>query len=211
MNKNFVRSPPCLGIFAFLRASEFTVPSDLEYDAEVHLGRGNLAMDDPGSPSFVRVCIKQSKTDPFRQGVYLYVGRTGTELCPVAALLHYLCVRGPREGPLFRFEDGRPLIRPRLVAAMRLALAKAGINQTDYCSHSFRIGAATTAAEKGIEDSVIKTLGRWKSAAYQQYVRIPTERLSTYQPYWLLLQNSSRDMQDEGLLVYSGISVIMQL
>eukprot|EP00731_Ephydatia_muelleri_P026363 Em0018g463a len=163
--------------FRFLRASEFTVPSDSEYDAEVHLGRGDLAMDDPGSPSFIRVCIKQSKTDPFRQGAYLYVGRTGTELCPVAALLDYLCVRGPGEGPLFRFEDGRPLTRLRLVAAMRLALEKAGINQTDYCSHSFRIGAATTAAEKGIEDSVIKTLGRWKSAAYQQYVRIPTERL----------------------------------
>ena len=52
----------CLGFFAFLRASEFTVPSDSEYDAEVHLGRGDLAMEDPGSPSFVRVCIKQSKT-----------------------------------------------------------------------------------------------------------------------------------------------------
>ena len=81
--------------FAFLRASEFTVPSDSEYDAEVHLGRGDLAMDDPGSPSFIRVCIKQPKTDPFRQGAYLYVGRTGTEVCPVAALLDYLCVRGP--------------------------------------------------------------------------------------------------------------------
>eukprot|EP00731_Ephydatia_muelleri_P001265 Em0001g1265a len=153
------------------------LPSDSEYDAEVHLGRGDLAMDDPGSPSFIRVCIKQSKTDPFCQGAYLYVGRTGTELCPVAALLDYLCVRGPGEGPLFRFEDGRPLTRLRRVAAMRLALEKAGINQTDYCSHSFRIRAATTAAENRIEDSVIKTLGRWKSAAYQQYVRIPTERL----------------------------------
>ena len=122
----------------------------------------------------------------------------------MAALLDYLCVRGPGEGPLFRFEDGRPLTRPRLVAAMRLALEKAGINQTDYCSHSFRIGAATTAAEKGIEDSVIKTLGRWKSAASRR------NDWSTYQPYWLLLRNSSRDMQDEGLYsVYSGISMIM--
>ena len=96
---------------------------------------------------------------------------------PVAAILDYMCLRGQGRGPLFRFKDGRPLTRPRLVEALRSALDEAGINQADYCSHSFRIGAATTAAQKGVEDSVIKTLGRWKSVANQQYVRIPTDRL----------------------------------
>ena len=33
---------------------------------------------------------------------------------------------------------------------------------------------------KGVEDSVIKTLGRWESVAYLQYVRIPRERLTAY-------------------------------
>ena len=164
----------CLGFFAFLRAGEFAVPSDTEFDEEVHLTWNDVSIDDPGSPSFLRVHIKQSKTDPFREGTYLYVGRTGTELCPVAAILDYMCLRGQGRGPLFRF---KPLTRPRLVEALRSALNEAGINQADYCSHSFRIGADTTAAQKGVEDSVIKTLGRWKSVAYQQYVRIPTDRL----------------------------------
>jgi hypothetical protein len=59
-------------------------------------------------------------------------------------------------------------------------LQKAGIDPLKYNTHSFRIGAATTAAAKGIEDSVIKTLGRWESLAHLQYVKIPRERLTGY-------------------------------
>ena len=38
---------------------------------------------------------------------------------------------------------------------------------------SFRIGAATTAASQGIQDSVIKMLGRWQSSAYILYICTP--------------------------------------
>ena len=96
----------------------------------------------------------------------------------MAALLGYLSVRGSQHGPLFLFEDGRFLTRGRFVDAIRTALNSAGVDQQKYCGHSFRIGAATTAAARGIEDSVIKTLGRWESVAYLQYVRIPREQLS---------------------------------
>ena len=50
------------------------------------------------------------------------------------------------------------------------ALQKTGIDQRQYCGHSFRTGTATTAAKKG---SIIKMLGRWESVAYLQYVKIP--------------------------------------
>ena len=52
------------------------------------------------------------------------------------------------------------------------------IRHAQYAGHSFRIGAATTAAAAGVEDSIIKTLGRWESAAYLLYLRIPRERLA---------------------------------
>ena len=61
---------------------------------------------------------------------------------------------------------------------MRRALTKVGINPDLYACHSFRIGAATVAHMKGIEDSTIMTLGRWKSNAYQRYVRIAQEHLA---------------------------------
>ena len=154
-------------------------PTDGGFDPSVHLGVGDVALDNPREPSMVQVRIKQSKTDPFRRGINLYVGRTGSSLCPVLALLGYLQVRGMDPGPLFRYRDGRALTRSKFAAAVRLAL-KAGVDQAKYCTHSFRIGAATTAAANGIEDSVIKNMGRWESLAYLQYVRIPRERLSGY-------------------------------
>ena len=130
--------------------------------------------------SYVHVSVKQSKTDPFRQGVDLFLGWMRTNLCPVVAVLSYLVMRGPGPGPLFSFSDGKWLTRRRFVSKVREALAAAGIKQTKYNSHSFRIGAATAAAAQGIEDSIIKTLSRWESTAYLQYVRIPCQQLTGY-------------------------------
>ena len=157
-----------------------TVPSDEEYDSSVHLSVQDIAVDDSKHRSVLRIAIKQSKTDPFRKGVDLFVGKTGSSLCPVAAMLSYLCARGMAEGPLFKFADGRVLTRQRFVSAVREGLEKAGIDSSKYSGHSFRIGAATTAAARGIEDCVIKTLGRWESVAYLQYVKLPRSQLAGY-------------------------------
>ena len=169
-----------LCFFAFLRAGELTTPTTTTYDPNVHLCLADIAVDDPLSPSLLQVGIKQSKTDPFRKGVRLSIGRTGTKLCPVAALLDFIASRGTVPGPLFTFQDGSFLSRPKFVELVRDALVKAGFDQQRYCGHIFRIGAATTAAKKGLEDSIIKTLGRWESVAYLQYVKIPREQLAGY-------------------------------
>ena len=169
----------CLCFFAFLRAGEMTVPSDAEYDDAVHLSVKDIAVDDPAHPSVMQVRIKQSKTDPFRRGIDLFVGKTGSLLCPVAAMMDYLRVRGTRRaGPLFQFASGRVLTRQRFVEAVKNGLLKAGVDARSYSGHSFRIGAATTAAAKGVDDSIIKTLGRWESLAYLQYIKVPRSQLA---------------------------------
>ena len=167
----------CLGFFGFLRSGELSAPEEGEFDPGQHLSFSDVALDDSANPKVVSVRIKQSKTDPFRLGVTIFLGRTGTHLCPVAALLSYMALRGPGVGPLFRFEDGRPLTRVRLVSALRIALANVGLNPGDYSGHSFRIGAATTAAACGVPVDTIKTLGRWKIQAYQLYMRLPKSQL----------------------------------
>ena len=107
-------------------------------------------------------------------------GLPGMSSIPVVpALLAYLAVRGGEDGPLFRFRDCRALTREVFVDKVTSALSILGYDASTYAGHSFRIGAATTAAEKGIEDSVIKMLGRWESSAYQLYVRSSREMLSS--------------------------------
>ena len=157
-----------------------TVPSDEEYDPSVHLSVHNISVDDAKHPSVFCIRIKQSKTDPFRKGVDLFVGKTGSVLCPVTAMLGYLCVRGMESGPLFNFEDSRVLTHRHFIAVVKEGLQKADIDSSKYNGHSFRIGAATPVASKGIEDSIIKTLGRWESVAYLQYVKIPHSQLAGY-------------------------------
>ena len=58
-------------------------------------------------------------------------------------------------------------------------LQAAGIDLEKYSGHSFRIGAASTAARYRLQDSLIKTLGRWESMAYTLYIRTPREMLCT--------------------------------
>lgn len=168
----------CLCYFGFLRAGEITVPSESAYDKGQHLNFADVAVDSVSHPKIMKVRIKASKTDPFRKGVDIFLGRTSNKLCPVSAGLAYLARRGSKEGMLFRFEDGRLLTRERFVAGVRAALSAAGVDCRSYSGHSFRIGAATAAARHNLPPATIKTLGRWESSAYLLYTRINRQELA---------------------------------
>ena len=86
-----------------------------------------------------------------------------------------MAIRGPGPGPLFRFQDSVP---PRLVVELKKVLSAARVDCRLYSGHSFRNRAATTAAMQGLEDSTIKMLGRWKSEAFQAYLKTPREHLA---------------------------------
>ena len=118
--------------------------------------------------------MKASKTDQFGQGVTIYLRVTKNDLCPVTTLLQYLTIRPGGDGPLFIAKEGKFLMKPWLVQKVREALTAAEIDSSHYSGHSFRIGAATTAAACGVSDSLIKTLGCWSSSAFQSYIKIPS-------------------------------------
>ena len=160
----------CLGFFGFLRAGEFTVNS--AFHPSTHMTVSDLQADSLVSPTCFKVRIKCSKTDPFRAGCDIYLGRGVDSVCPIVALGNYLSRRGSTPGPLFLFSNGHPLTQQQLSSSVQAILHAAG-----YSGHSFRIGAATTAAARGVPDHLIKTLGRWSSDAYQVYIRTPVSSI----------------------------------
>ena len=168
----------CVCFFGFLRSGEVCTPSHNEFDPSTHLAPANVSLDSRETPSRAYIQIKASKTDPFRTGVTIVLGATGRDLCPIAALTPYLALRGPSPGPLFQFQSGSYLTRARFVAEVRQLLSLAGLLASAYSGHSFRNGAATTAALAGVEDHTIQTLGRWQSSAYLLYIRLPPDALA---------------------------------
>lgn len=155
-----------LAFFGCFRSGELTVQSEASFDPSTHLTVADVTVDSHGTPSILHVRIKKSKTDPFRLGVMVYVGRVNSPLCPVSPVLAYLAVRPEGQGPLFKFANGRPLSRQSLVIK-----CTAAADPTAYSGHSFRVGTATAAHNAGMEDSCIRLLGRWESDAMLRCIR----------------------------------------
>ena len=162
--------------FGFFRLGELIAPSLA--DSNNTLLFSDLSIDSLSSPSIIEIHLRHSKTDHFGSGVSVFIGDSFDDLCPISALLAYLAVRGGAPGPLFCHSDGRALTKVQVVSKVRQALDTLGLNSQQYAGHSFRIGVATTAAQCGLEDSLIKALGRWESHTFQLYIRTPRQKLA---------------------------------
>ena len=117
-----------------MRAGEFTVPSDPGNDASTHLSDKDMLVDSKSNPGMVKLHLKASKTDPFRQGVDIFIGKTADRLCPVVVLLSYIAVRERvwRGPAFFFFSNGWFLTHDRFVAKVREAMSLAGLNYDEY-------------------------------------------------------------------------------
>ena len=156
-----------------------TVDSSALFDEAVHLSPLEVNLDSRVNPRMIRLRLKQSKTDPFHRSADVFLGHTYHDICPVSALLDYLVQRGQDWGALFTYSDRSSLSCQKLVSEVHSALAMKGLDGNGFTGHSFRIGAATTAKAKGVSDSTVKTLGRWRSDAFQLYIRLPGPDLAT--------------------------------
>jgi hypothetical protein len=164
--------------FGFFRLGELLPESPSRFNPATGLAWGDVAVDSHTHPTMIQFHLKVSKCDQFGAGSNIIVGRTESPLCPVSAILEFIKIRGDRTGPFFIDSSQKALSKQKFVSQIREILNSLGLQQDQYAGHSFRIGAATTAAAAGVEDSTIQTLGRWHSAAFLQYIRTPKEHLA---------------------------------
>ena len=154
----------CMCFIGFLQCSEVVISSNASYDPQVNLSLEDIQVDSQVKPSYVEVNIKASKTDPFCQGLRVYLGATSRDIYPVSAILCYLALRGAGPGPFFKFRDGKGLTREWFVSAVRVALSSGGGDASSYVGHSFRIGDSYNSGKgwnTGLTDLNFGTMGEF--------------------------------------------------
>ncbi|MED6233408.1 hypothetical protein ATANTOWER_011382 [Ataeniobius toweri] len=67
--------------------------------------------------------------------------------------------------PLFLTPKRAPMTASWFLKYFRQTLAQCNLPPNQFSSHSFRIGAATTAAAQGLSSASLRQLARWSSSA----------------------------------------------
>ncbi len=156
--------------FGFLRVGEITCcPRSPDV---LRLAQVVRQLDLSGNLAGFKLTFTNFKHSYNQRAVSIALHRR-SDVCPVQSLHAYLLRRGFSNGPLFCTEDGRAVPRQLFTNYLALIFRTCGLNPTQYKGHSFRIGAATLAAESGLSDAQIRLLGRWKSDAFRKYIRSP--------------------------------------
>lgn len=122
--------------------------------------------------------LPKSKTD--KTGMRFKISlnelhESNKEICPVRALVRLIKHKADESGDDELFGLEGKSIRITYKKAMhwtREALSVAGFNARKYGTHSFRIGATTSAFAIGMSVDEVKMLGRWSSNAVERYRRM---------------------------------------
>ena len=126
------------------------------------------------SPVEIKVCFRNFKHNLTGTPHYVSFRVTSGAFCPVKLFLKYLHVRGPAPGTLFCDAAQKPIMRSLFDSRLRLCLLFCKLDSKAYKGHSFRIGAASWDAQRGVPDSQIRLRGRWRSDAFRKYIRVAT-------------------------------------
>ena len=96
-------------------------------------------------------------------------------LCLVQAMVEFCKLKDTHASPLLCHSDTSPIP----VAELKSSLSFYSLDTCRYKGHSFRIGAASHAADRGFFDAHIRALGRWKSD-FKLYIRSDNSSATGY-------------------------------
>jgi hypothetical protein len=159
-----------LAFFGFFRVGEITAAGKSDVGVNKIVGINDIAFVDDGKA--VLIHVRFSKADQLGKGATIKLQSTGhLSMCPVLAVKGYLANRPAVSGPLLCHLNCTPLTRYQFSAILKKVLSVLDPQLKDYTSHSFRLGAASSAANRGWSVEKIKESGRWSSDSYKLYVR----------------------------------------
>ena len=101
----------------------------------------------------------------------LFTKKPDKRLCPVRAVASYIKLRGNRDGQFFINENGSGVTYNQFRSIMNQCLTKSDLSPKYFGTHSFRIGRCTDLHKAGFTKAQIKIMGRWKSNAFEKYIR----------------------------------------
>ncbi|XP_072171996.1 uncharacterized protein [Diadema setosum] len=157
-----------VAFFGFLRVGEFTGISRSATGANLRIN--DVVVRRQSLCRHLRLFFRSSKTDQLARGCYIIIPEAaGSPLCPVDATVNHLAVMPHSGEAFFCAFDGRQLTRRAFTEVLRKCLSFLNLR---FASHSFRIGAATSAAMAGFDVSAIQRMGRWATDTHTRYVRI---------------------------------------
>ena len=185
---------------ALLRTGEFCARSKavsprINDDASVRaLFIRNLHMHrrENGRLSHYTCTLRATKADTLRQDVQAIFGEGKMPISAnywLTRMLKLRCMRAKIDcmykndpsTPLFQLRDGSIATRNDLNKRFKTLIHHMGLDSNRYTLYSFRIGGATSLARRGVSHKVIQMLGRWKSDAYQLYIRMSHHDLARAQ------------------------------
>ena len=159
----------CLfAFFAFCRVGEITASKDRN---AISIDQVSKLLNSSNEVEAIKITFFNYKHSYNQRPFSLVVTRQSC-FCPVQYQLQYLELHGVGAGPLFQLPNGSPVPRSIFIDKLAIAIKYCGLDPSKYKGHSFRIGAASAAAEKGMSDAQIRSMGRWKSNAFVKYIRI---------------------------------------
>jgi len=158
-----------LAYFGFLRVGEYACTSSTGDTTRI-LGINDISFKT--QENYMVVVIRFSKTDQVGNSTTIHIGDISDKtMCPLQAMRQFLQIRPVHDGALFIHFDKKPVTNYQVSKVLKLCLDSIGLNSQEFSPHSFRIGAATSAAMQGVPEETIKCFGRWSSNAVQTYIR----------------------------------------
>lgn len=159
--------------FAALRIGELTTVPGKPNKNLILLNQLSLLRNKTNETEAIKLHMANFKNSKESQPIDIFIYRD-SPVCPVSLVLDYLQVRGSGQGPLFCWPDCSAITRSYFTQCLNDAFDFCNLDRSKYKSHSFRIGAASWAAAKGLSDAQIRDFGRWKSNAFLRYIRTPS-------------------------------------